>query len=208
MRIIILTCVFSCMCLYWCCSICLQRNQIASRVATSMLMKPLANLSWHIVLEVGEACKIVRVSHKGWGVGRGHREEVTADWHASWTRASGGSLSPTLFLECTFHPLFLSWEPLQGCNLERVRCGWEHLDGVGDWTSLRLLYKLLRFSQVGVEIYLSCGHPRQISYISPLAYETCHLPIWSALSLSLVSPFLPYMGPVSNFTQESPEVAN
>ena len=40
--IIILNCVFSCMCLYCCCDICLQSSQIATKRATSMPVKPLA----------------------------------------------------------------------------------------------------------------------------------------------------------------------
>ena len=51
---------------------------------------------------------------------------------------------------------------------------------------LRPLYKLLSFQQVGVEIHVPCGHPRQ-DLVSSLAYEFCHWSIWSGLLLSLVS---------------------
>lgn len=46
--IIILICDFSYMCLCWC-TICLQYSQIATKGATSMLVKPLANCSGPVV---------------------------------------------------------------------------------------------------------------------------------------------------------------
>lgn len=53
-----------------------------------------------------------------------------------------------------------------------------------------------------------CSCSRQASYVTSLAYYTCHLPIWRGLPLSLVSPCTLYMGPVSDFTPGAPEVLN
>ena len=41
--------------------------------------------------------------------------------------------------------------------------------------------------QAGVGVYVSCSHWRPASYVRSLAYETCHLPMWSGLPLSSVS---------------------
>lgn len=70
-------------------------------------------------------------------IGGGPQEDVTNDWLASWTWASGGSLSPPLSLEYTFHASFPQPGLFQGCGLERVRY-WGHLHGICDWTQLRL----------------------------------------------------------------------
>lgn len=47
--IIILICVISCMCQRCCCGICLQYSQITTKLATSVIMTPLADCSGHIV---------------------------------------------------------------------------------------------------------------------------------------------------------------
>ena len=78
-------------------------------------------------------------------------------------------------------------------SLEIIMCCWDHLDCIHDWTWLGILYKLLRLWQVGVEMYSSC-HSRKVSYVNSLAYQTCHLPIWGGLPLSLVSPCPACMG--------------
>lgn len=65
---------------------------------------------------------------------------------------------------------------------------WDHLDGLRNWTQLRLLHKYLLFWLVSVEIYSSYGHSWQASYETSLAYYT-YLPPPSLewLLLSLVS---------------------
>lgn len=62
--IIILICIFSYMCLCWC-GICLQSSQRATKGATPMLVKPLADCSGPIVKEVC-VCEIVK--SQSWGV--------------------------------------------------------------------------------------------------------------------------------------------
>lgn len=70
---------------------------------------------------------------------------------------NGGFLPPLLYLGCMFCPAFpLSQisqpiqkrELLRGHSLERVM-HWDLPDGVWDWPLFRLLYKLLRFWQIG-----------------------------------------------------------
>ena len=62
-RIIILICVFSCMCLYCCCRICHQGSQIAVKQATSMLLKHLTDAQG--TLWRRGICDIVRAGHQG-----------------------------------------------------------------------------------------------------------------------------------------------
>lgn len=67
---------------------------------------------------------------------------------------------------------------VSGRSLKRVRCCWDHLDYGCEWTKLGPLYKqLLTFLEADVEIYSSCGCPRQAPYVSFLSYWNCHL--WS-----------------------------
>lgn len=47
-------------------------------------------------------------------------------------------LIPCPWNVCSAHP-FHSGSWLQGCNLERLRCCWDHLDGNRAWTQLRPL---------------------------------------------------------------------
>lgn len=108
--IIILIGVFSYTYLYCNHSICFQCSQIATKPATSMLMKPLADYSGHIVEEEG-VYKTVRAGHSGWSVGGAHWEDRTSSWSMSWTWAIWGSNPPPLSLECTCCPSFLWWEP-------------------------------------------------------------------------------------------------
>lgn len=49
--IIILICVFSCMCLHFCSGLCVQCSQRATKGATSMLIRPFAECSGHIMEE-------------------------------------------------------------------------------------------------------------------------------------------------------------
>ena len=95
---------------------------------------------------------------------RGHDHHLTLKLDPDNLRLL--TLSPSL--ECTFCSLFAQLEPFQGCSLERVICSLDHLNSICDRTPLRPLYKLLRFWQAGVEIFLSCSHPRQGSYEVPL----------------------------------------
>lgn len=69
-------------------------------------------------------------------------------------------------LEYTFFPHYYWRSWFQGHSFERVRCCWDHLDRIHDWTPLGCLYKTLGFWQAGAEIYSSCSHPRQASYVS------------------------------------------
>lgn len=69
--------------------------------------------------------------------------------------------------------LTIPWlELFQGLNLERVKCCWDHLGCIRDWTSPRPLYKLLRSWCVGMKIYSSCSCLRHTSCISPLLIKT------------------------------------
>lgn len=89
--------------------------------------------------------------------GRGHGEDTTTSWPASWTRAIGGSSCPPLSLECRFSSPYLQWELFSKMQ------HWENsallrLSGLTEWlTPLRLLYKLWRFWWVREEIYSTCG---------------------------------------------------
>ena len=40
-------------------------------------------------------------------VGESHPEDVTTGWPTSWTQAIGGSLPPSMLVECKFCQLFL-----------------------------------------------------------------------------------------------------
>lgn len=131
---IILICVFSYMCLYCGCGICLQCSQGAAKQAISMLMKPLADCSG-LFVEKG-ACKIVRASQRGecrrrsWrGCDCGLIQELNTGHQKLFIPPS---------LKCTFCPPFPQGELFQGHSLERaVRC-WDHQDGIHNWTYLGL----------------------------------------------------------------------
>lgn len=72
------------MCLYRCCGLCLQFSfHIASKQATSLLMKSLADHLRHTVKR--GVCKIVRASTKGVDFEGGLQEDVTIGWPTSWT---------------------------------------------------------------------------------------------------------------------------
>lgn len=58
--------LFSCMCLYCCCGLCLQCSQLATKQATSPPMKPFTDHLRHLAEEVGvKHEKILRDSHEG-----------------------------------------------------------------------------------------------------------------------------------------------
>ena len=158
--IIILICVFSCMCLHYSFVICPQCSQPATKWATCNLMKAFADCQ--DTLWKREACKIARVGHKGWSVGAGHRVDHRLEL------GSQRLLTLSLVLEMYVLPTIPTLEAVSRMCCERVKCCWDHLAGTCDWIQLRLLYKVLRFWLVGVEIYLSCL--RQASYVSSLAY--------------------------------------
>ena len=135
-------------------------------------------------------------------VGEFHQTDVTANCPVSWTWALGDSALPSPSLECALchsgSHFFL------GCSLEIVRC-WDHLDSGCDWTPTRLLYKLSRFGRwVQRSIHLTapktslvCHFPWLLNY---------HLPIWSGLPLSSVSPWLLCIGTISDSTWGSPRL--
>ena len=88
------------------------------------------------------------------------------------------------------------------------RCVAETLDGTLDLIQVRPLRKLLSFWKVGVEISASCGFSRQDSYVSSLAYETRHLPIWSGCLFCLSVLALRVRGQFQISPQEALELAN
>lgn len=57
-------------------------------------------------------------------------------------------------------------------SLERAMCCWEHLDWIGNRTSLRPLSKLWIFYWADVEIYWSCSCLRQTCKFIPLLVKT------------------------------------
>ena len=109
-----------------------------------------------------------------------HGEDTITSWPVSWIRAIGVS---------TFRPLPIlvmhvwcshNGNHFQGRSLERARCYWDHLHGMVYMTIPgRPLHPLWRSWWVGMEVYLSSGHPRQASCISSLASYNCHLPVRS-----------------------------
>lgn len=82
--IIVLACIFSGMCLYCCCCICLQCSQIATKWVTSKLVKSLAD-SHQGTLREQRVCEIVRAGQEGHSIGGGHQEEVSTSWPENWT---------------------------------------------------------------------------------------------------------------------------
>ena len=103
-------------------------------------------------------------------VGGGHQEDVTAGSLLSWAQGvRDSSLLPLpLPLHCTFCPPDPHMElcPWETCwDLLLRPSGWMY-----DWTQLRSLCKPLRFWWAGIEIYMSCGHTNQASYVSSLIY--------------------------------------
>lgn len=98
----------------------------------------------------------------------------------------GGS-SP-LSLECVFHlpsPLPDAPPRIQPWDNNVVM---RPFDYVCDWTQLSLYINFFKILAVGVEIYLTCGHPRQVFYVSCLL----NLPLtnleWSTSFLGLYLP--------------------
>lgn len=68
------------------------------------------------------------------------------------------SLKLDLTLECLFCPACPRQELFQGYSLKSIRC-WDHLDSLGDWAPLSLLYKLLTFwraDEIWDLLILSC----------------------------------------------------
>lgn len=91
-----------------------------------------------------------------------------------------------------------------GCSLEIVRC-WDHLDSGYDWTPIRLLYKLSRFGRwVQRSIHLTAPKTSLVCHFPWLLNH--HLPIWSGLPLSSVSPWLLCVGTISDSTWGSPRL--
>ena len=90
--------VFSCMCLYCCCGICLPCRQVAIEGVTSMLMKPLADHSGHITEEEG------MWNYKSWSQWDGiFGEVVKRTWRPVdpqwWDPGNWRLLTPPLFLD-------------------------------------------------------------------------------------------------------------
>lgn len=57
-------------------------------------------------------------------------------------------------------------------------------------------------------MYSSCSHPRIAMYVSSFAYQTCSLPTWSGLPLSLVFPCPPLSGGQFESHLENSKVMN
>ena len=95
-------------------------------------------------------------------------EDMTTHWPASWTPAVRGSSHPLPSLQYTFCPPFPQWELFQGQSLERVKCCWDHLDGICDWIYKAPTYTL-RFWQAGAVTYLFHSFPGQSSDLYLLA---------------------------------------
>lgn len=110
-----------------------------------------------------------------------------------WAVRSSSHLSPVVEMYSAHHSHTRSCFS-DAALRERVRNCWDCLDWVYDRIQLNLLCKLLRFWQASAEIYLSCCCPRQPSDVNSLPYQICHLPIWSALPVSSISPFPWYRG--------------
>lgn len=134
---------------------------------------------------------------------------MIASWPKSWTWAIwGSSSSPCPWnIESAHHSH--SWDYFKDLALkEQVICYWNHLDWIPDWSSIRPLYKLLRFWQVGAEIYLSSWPPKRslickvLLLIKTATYQSqvACLFLWPLLALQV-------WGPISDFTQEAPEGA-
>lgn len=81
------------------------------------------------------------------------RTRLTVDPWAEHRQSEAPHTSSVLWIQALLISLTLG--VIQGCSLERVRYGWDHLNGICDRTPFRVLYKLLRFWWVGAEIYLS-----------------------------------------------------
>lgn len=101
-------------------------------------------------------------------IGGSHLENVMTAWFWIWTWAAWGSL-----------PLHCAWNVGSAhCSHTRsfykdaalrIRCHWNYLHLIYDWTLLSLLieplYKHLMFWQKGLEIYLSYNHTRQALWV-------------------------------------------
>lgn len=81
-------------------------------------------------------------------VGGGYWCDVTPSWSSNLTWEIRGSSPPP----CLWNARSAYWSHwgrcFQGCSLERVKCCWDHLDGIFDWIQIRPLYTQLRFWQV------------------------------------------------------------
>lgn len=96
--------LFSCMCLYRCCSVCLPYSQIAAKWATSMLMESL--LTAYSTLWERRAGEIARANLCGRSL-RGLDFPLTQELYLGNWRF----LTPSPSLEGTFCPPFLQSEP-------------------------------------------------------------------------------------------------
>ena len=100
--------VFSCMCLYCCCGLCLPCRQVAFEGVTSMVMKPLADHSGHIT-EEGSMWDYK--SWWGWSVWEGHNEDMMAGWPTEVGPKQSKVPHSSPVHGCTFCPSFQLWEP-------------------------------------------------------------------------------------------------
>lgn len=118
-------------------------------------------ISWlHTPSQFFFSCGQQQISVRG-----GQWEGVTASWPISWTWAIGGSSFHFLCLKCMFCPPFPHKELFQGPVLERVRCCWDYLEGICEWTRWGPLNEILWFWWARVEIY-SVLQPPETSLIS------------------------------------------
>ena len=96
-----------------------------------------------------------------------------------------------------------TWSHFEGSSFERAMCYWDQLDGMGDWTQLKLLHKFSRFRQVNVEIHSPCSAQDNSPIYVPLLLKTS---IYQSGVGCLFLPSLfalPVQGPISDFTREA-----
>ena len=118
--------VFSCMCLYCCCGICLPCRQVAIEGITSMLMKPLADHSGHITEEED------MWDYKSWSQWGGmFGEVVKKTWQPVdpqwWDPGNRKLLIPPLFLDVHSAHNSSCGSHFEGHCLERAMCVEMHL---------------------------------------------------------------------------------
>ena len=117
----------------------MQPARSAVKTATSMLVKPLP-ITQGTVWKGMRACKTLRGVFQGrefWRSSlRGYDQQLTCELDLGNLR---------LLCPRNVCPPFPQPEAFQGWNLDRVRCYWDSLEWVCDWTQLSPLYELFRY---------------------------------------------------------------
>lgn len=137
------------------------------------------------------------------GLGECHWEDAITGWPMSLTWNIGGSSPLSLSLEYGLHFSSLLPEaalPVQPWDSDVV---WRPYgqrtrpDPVKTWQTFKMWWVVHRSTHF--------RHQRLVLYVSALVRETCHVPTWDGLSLSLRSPCPPSMGTISDHIWEVPE---